>query len=41
MILSMKKEQVTKGNYLFHEGEDANNMFIIIKGEFEVMKSIE
>ena len=41
IIYSLQKQIVTKGTFLFKEGEPVNNLFIIISGEFEVTKMVE
>jgi CRP-like cAMP-binding protein len=41
IIYSLQKVFVTKGTYLFKEGEETRSLFIIISGEFEVTKMVE
>jgi CRP-like cAMP-binding protein len=36
----MTKQQITKGNFLYREGDKAENVYIIVNGEIEVTKNI-
>lgn len=41
IIYSLQKQIVTKGTFLFKEGEGVSNLFVIVSGEFEVTKMVE
>lgn len=40
VTFQMTKQSVTKGNYLFREGDLAEHVYIIVNGEIEITKNI-
>lgn len=40
VTVSMTKQQITKGNFLYKEGDRAQHVYIVINGELEVTKNI-
>lgn len=40
VTFSMTKQNITKGNYLYKEGNEAKNVYILISGELEVTKQV-
>ena len=39
--LSFTKKLYERGNYVCHEGEESNALFIVGQGEFEVIKTVD
>jgi CRP-like cAMP-binding protein len=41
VTFTMTKQTITKGNYLYREGDEADHVYILVNGEVEVTKFIE
>ena len=37
----LTRMQCTRGQFVCHEGQDSENIYIVVKGEFEVSKVID
>lgn len=40
MIREMEKQKIVAGDFIIHEGDKENSLYILIKGEVEVSKSL-